>query len=397
MTASVNRAGPGGSAGAAPRGTESSASASGAAHADVAEYALRLGDDALVLAQRMGEWISRAPELEEDVALANIGLDLLGQARALLSYAGSLTGRTEDELAYFRTEDEFRAAHLMSVPRGDFAVTICRMLIVSAYQRELYARLAGSADATLAGIAGKAVKEVTYHLDHARGWTVRLGDGVRQGAAAQQGRCGGGLGEGMHAPSVSRAAGAPHAMPASRPRAGTRAGARADRSARRTAGGAKGEDGRMSDLEQRLQQDLTSAIRERDELTTATLRMALTATKNEAVSGSQARELTDDEVLAVLTREAKKRRESAQAYDDAQRPALAERERAELSVLTRYLPAQLGEDELRALVDAAVARAAADGQQGMRAMGAVMRILTPQTTGRADGGRVAALVKDALR
>ncbi len=153
----------------------------------------------------------------------------------------------------------------------------------------------------------------------------------------------------------------------------------------------------MSDLEQRLQQDLTSAIRERDELTTATLRMALTATKNEAVSGSQARELTDDEVLAVLTREAKKRRESAQAYDDAQRPALAERERAELSVLTRYLPAQLGEDELRALVDAAVARAAADGQQGMRAMGAVMRILTPQTTGRADGGRVAALVKDALR
>jgi len=145
---------------------------------DVAEYALRLGDDALVLAQRMGEWISRAPELEEDVALANIGLDLLGQARALLSYAGSLTGRTEDELAYFRTAEEFRAAHLMSLPRGDFAVTIARMLIVAAYQRELYARLAGSADETLAGIAGKAIKEVAYHLDHARDWTLRLGDGT---------------------------------------------------------------------------------------------------------------------------------------------------------------------------------------------------------------------------
>ena len=146
--------------------------------ADVADYALRLGDDALVLAQRLGEWISRAPELEEDVALANIGLDLLGQARSLLGYAGSLTGRTEDELAYFRTAEDFRAAHLMSLPRGDFAVTIARMLLVAAYQRELYARLTGSADETLAGVAGKAVKEVTYHLEHARDWTVRLGDGT---------------------------------------------------------------------------------------------------------------------------------------------------------------------------------------------------------------------------
>lgn len=145
---------------------------------DVAEYALRLGDDALVLAQRTAEWISRAPELEEDVALANVGLDLLGQARALLAYAGSLTGRTEDELAYLRTEEQFRSAHLMSLPRGDFAVTILRMLIVAAYQCELYARLAGSADATLAGIAGKAVKEVTYHFEHAQDWTVRLGDGT---------------------------------------------------------------------------------------------------------------------------------------------------------------------------------------------------------------------------
>jgi ring-1,2-phenylacetyl-CoA epoxidase subunit PaaC len=149
-----------------------------AAPADIAEYALRLGDDALVLAQRLGEWISRAPELEEDVALANIGLDLLGQARSLLAYAGSLTGRTEDELAYFRSAEQFRAAHLMSLPRGDFAVTIARMLIVAAYQRELYAGLGGSSDDELAGIAGKAIKEVTYHLEHARDWTVRLGDGT---------------------------------------------------------------------------------------------------------------------------------------------------------------------------------------------------------------------------
>jgi ring-1,2-phenylacetyl-CoA epoxidase subunit PaaC len=131
-----------------------------------------------VLAQRTAEWISRAPELEEDVALANIGLDLLGQARALLGYAGSLTGRTEDDLAYFRTEQEFRCAHLMSLPRGDFAVSLARMLIVAAYQCELYSRLADSLDPTLAAIAAKAVKEVTYHFDHARDWTVRLGDGT---------------------------------------------------------------------------------------------------------------------------------------------------------------------------------------------------------------------------
>lgn len=147
---------------------------------DIAECALRLGDDALVLAQRMGEWVSNAPELEEDVALANIGLDLLGQARALLTYAGSYLGRTEDDLAYFRADTEFRCAHLMCTPRGDFAVTVARMLIVAAYQKELYTRLAGSADDTLAGIARKAAKEVAYHLDHARMWTLRLGDGTAE-------------------------------------------------------------------------------------------------------------------------------------------------------------------------------------------------------------------------
>lgn len=148
--------------------------------ADITEYALRLGDDALVVAQRMGEWISNAPELEEDVALANIGLDLLGQARALLQYAGSLTGRTEDELAYFRTDLEFRCSHLAAQPRGDFAFTIGRMLLLAAYQRELYTHLAGSADEALAGVAGKAIKEVRYHFSHARDWTVRLGDGTEE-------------------------------------------------------------------------------------------------------------------------------------------------------------------------------------------------------------------------
>lgn len=145
---------------------------------DIATYALRLGDDALVLAQRMGEWISNAPELEEDVALANIGLDLLGQARGLLTYAGSYLGRTEDDLAYGRDDTEFRCAHLMCTPRGDFAVTTVRMLIVATYQWELYARLALSRDETLAGIATKAVKEVAYHAAHARMWAVRLGDGT---------------------------------------------------------------------------------------------------------------------------------------------------------------------------------------------------------------------------
>ncbi|MEO7126050.1 MAG: 1,2-phenylacetyl-CoA epoxidase subunit PaaC [Nakamurella sp.] len=145
---------------------------------DTAEYALRLGDDALILAQRMGEWVSNAPELEEDVALANIGLDLLGQARSLLTYAGSYLGKSEDELAYFRDDSEFRCAHLMATPRGDFAVAIARMLIVAGYQWELYARLAESNDDTLASIATKAVKEVAYHFQHAEMWTLRLGDGT---------------------------------------------------------------------------------------------------------------------------------------------------------------------------------------------------------------------------
>ena len=149
----------------------------------------------------------------------------------------------------------------------------------------------------------------------------------------------------------------------------------------------------MSTLEQRLHDDLTAAIRSRDEVAAATLRMALTAVKNEAVSGSEARELTDQDVITVLGREAKKRRESATAYDDAQRPELAERERAELAVLEGYLPAQLGDGELAALVAEAVAETGADSP---KQMGLVMKVLTPRVAGRADGGRVAAAVKSAL-
>ena len=149
----------------------------------------------------------------------------------------------------------------------------------------------------------------------------------------------------------------------------------------------------MSTLEQRLHDDLTAAIRGREEVTAATLRMALTAVKNEAVSGTEARELSDADVVAVLGREAKKRREAATAYDDANRPELAERERAELAVLEGYLPAQLGDDELAALVAEAIAETGADSP---KQMGQVMKVLTPRVAGRADGGRVAAAVKAAL-
>lgn len=153
----------------------------------VAGYALRLGDDALILAQRLGEWAARAPELEEDVALTNIGLDLLGQARTLLSYAGELLGgRTEDDLAFLRDEREFVNCQLVEQPNGDFAATIARQLLFSAYAYELSDALRGSADPMLAAVAGKAVKEVAYHRDHASVWTLRLGDGTEESSRRMQ-------------------------------------------------------------------------------------------------------------------------------------------------------------------------------------------------------------------
>lgn len=153
------------------------------ASADVAEYALWLGDDALILSQQLGAWIARAPELEEDVALANIALDLLGHARSLLRYAGSYDGRSEDDLAYWRDEPEFRCAWLFQQPGGDFAQTIARQLAASVYLFELYTALQESSDETFGAIAAKAVKEVEYHRDHAVQWTLRLAGGTDESRA----------------------------------------------------------------------------------------------------------------------------------------------------------------------------------------------------------------------
>ena len=155
---------------------------------DLFSYVLGLADDALVSAQRMSWWISRAPELEEDLAMANIGLDQLGQARTLLSYAGEVegAGRTEDDLAYLRDDRDYRNVWLVERPQTDFGVTIARLLVFSTWQVELYAALASSGDPTLSAIAGKAVKEVAYHRDHARLWTLRLGDGTDLSHARMQ-------------------------------------------------------------------------------------------------------------------------------------------------------------------------------------------------------------------
>lgn len=151
--------------------------------ADVAEYALWLGDDALILAQQLGAWITRAPELEEDVALGNIALDLLGHARSFLHYAGTFDGRSEDDLAYWRDSAAFRCVHLVQQPNGDFAQTIARQFVASTAQFDLYAALGASTDETLAAIAAKAVKEVDYHRDHAAQWMLRLALGTDESRA----------------------------------------------------------------------------------------------------------------------------------------------------------------------------------------------------------------------
>jgi uncharacterized protein YqeY len=152
----------------------------------------------------------------------------------------------------------------------------------------------------------------------------------------------------------------------------------------------------MSELKVSLQNDLTTAIRAKDQLTTGTLRMVLSAITNEEVSGKVARELSDLEVITVLNREAKKRKEAATAFDDANRSELADRERAELEVLAKYLPEELSAEALAAIISDAVAQVSAAEQVGPSAMGAVMKIVSPQVTGRADGAAVAAAVKAAL-
>lgn len=149
-------------------------------------------------------------------------------------------------------------------------------------------------------------------------------------------------------------------------------------------------------LKQQLQEDLTASIRARDELRSGAIRLTLAAITTEEVSGKEARELSDDEVVKVITREAKKRREAAEAFDHGGRPEQAARERAEGELLAGYLPQQLTDAELDAVVAAAVAEAAAAGASGPRAIGQVMKIVNPQVAGRAEGGRVAAAVKAAL-
>lgn len=159
---------------------------------DLGEYCLMLGDDALVLAQRLIEWTARAPELEEEVALANVGLDLIGQARLLLSRAGKagVFGRSrslatdsipdEDALAYFRGPDEFRCTGLVEAPNGDFAQTVVRLLVASAVRLAVFARLRESSDPVVAAIAAKGVPELAYHRDYAARWVLRLGDGTAE-------------------------------------------------------------------------------------------------------------------------------------------------------------------------------------------------------------------------
>lgn len=152
----------------------------------------------------------------------------------------------------------------------------------------------------------------------------------------------------------------------------------------------------MTTLKEQLHADLTDSMRARDALTSSTIRMALAAITNEEVSGKVARVLTDAEVITVLTREAKKRREAIDAYTAAKRTDLAEKEAAELVVLDHYLPEALTAEELQALIDDAVAEAKASGAEGMKAMGAVMKVLQPKVSGRADGSAVAAAVRAAL-
>jgi ring-1,2-phenylacetyl-CoA epoxidase subunit PaaC len=145
-------------------------------------YVLRHADDCLILSQRLGDLISRAPELEEDIAMANIALDILGTGRRLLQYAGEIEGegRTEDDLAFGRSEREFTNLLLVEAPNGDFAQTMARQFLFDAYQDLLWNRLVDSDDTTLSGIAGKARKESSYHLRHSRSWILRLGDGTEE-------------------------------------------------------------------------------------------------------------------------------------------------------------------------------------------------------------------------
>ncbi len=148
--------------------------------ADLATYCLMLGDDALIMSHRLQQWLARAPELEEETAIANIALDLLGQARLLLTRAGTADGtkRTEDDYAFGRTDREFRNVRLAEVADADFAGLLARLLVFSTWRLALLVRLQDSADPVLAAVAAQGVKEITYHRDYAAQWVIRLGDGT---------------------------------------------------------------------------------------------------------------------------------------------------------------------------------------------------------------------------
>ena len=152
----------------------------------------------------------------------------------------------------------------------------------------------------------------------------------------------------------------------------------------------------MTNLKEQIHTDLTAAIKAKDSLTSGTLRMVLSAITNEEVSGKEVRVLNDQDMITVLNREAKKRKEAATAYDEAKRPELADKERAELEIIQAYLPAALSDEDLAKIIASAVAEVSASGATGPSAMGAVMKIVSPQVSGRADGGAVAAAVKSAL-
>jgi ring-1,2-phenylacetyl-CoA epoxidase subunit PaaC len=148
--------------------------------AGLAAYCLMLGDDALVFSHRLQQWCSHAPELEDEVALANIALDLLGQARLLLARAGAVdgTGRGEDDFAFFRAEHEFRNVRLAELECGDFGELTARLTVFATWRLALLTRLAGTADPVLSAVAAKGATEVRYHRDYAAGWLIRLGDGT---------------------------------------------------------------------------------------------------------------------------------------------------------------------------------------------------------------------------
>ncbi|WP_169569662.1 1,2-phenylacetyl-CoA epoxidase subunit PaaC [Sneathiella limimaris] len=146
------------------------------------QYLLRLGDNCVILSQRLAEWCGRSPVLEEELALMNVGLDLLGQARLILDYAGKVEGkgRDEDKLAFFRDAQEWRNLLLVEQPNGDFAKTMARQLMFDCFQSLQFEALLESSDKTLAEIAAKSVKEIAYHKRHSADWVIRLGDGTEE-------------------------------------------------------------------------------------------------------------------------------------------------------------------------------------------------------------------------